>query len=409
MIMRHSHKIAFFLFILILYSCDKTLEVSSFTKPLVTINVNKGTQTVGDMKIAIGPLKDYEQDSDVNFAITVSSTSRQLTSFKLVSSSDALSAQSKIIRTDPLGAIDEKGNFAANISSATIYYTYHIDPLVQPLSMVTLQFNFQNDAKYVGTTSHVFRVIKKGSSSGNPLNIITLSPFASYYSVVTMGIGIQDNMNPWSGIRGEGGTSVAQRLGGFYSLEKRMGYRDVNDVIISAFYIDLVGYKTKTTGTKPVLVNNSYYLVSPSDTVILTTTYTGASTTPDVKDLQLRNTIRQMVTTLKADKKGLRKILFKRLDNISGTNQVTPDYFDQLTHDNEFAALLGSVATDGTTFVGPVALNQVYGFVMDDGRKGLFRTSATTGIDWNGLITQVPTPNSGSWVLYGTIKYQNSN
>lgn len=58
----------------------------------------------------------------------------------------------------------------------------------------------------------------------------------------------------------------------------------------------------------------------------------------------------------------------------AGTNPVTAPAFDVLIHDNEFDVLLAGIATSGTTYAGPVGFNEVYGFVIDDGRRGMIRT-----------------------------------
>lgn len=172
-----------------------------------------------------------------------------------------------------------------------------------------------------------------------------------------------------------------------------------------------MGYKTKATGTNPVLVNGQFYLVSPSDTIILTSRFTGAPAVPDTQSLKMRHTIRAMAAVLQSSGKQLRKVLFKRLDNITGANQVTAADFDVLTHDNEFDVLLAGTAASGTTYAGPVGFNEVYGFVMDDGRRGMIRTIAptiqvttTVGGLVPGTIYTIPNPSTGN--LLCTIKFR---
>jgi hypothetical protein len=108
----------------------------------------------------------------------------------------------------------------------------------------------------------------------------------------------------------------------------------------------------------------------------------------------------------------VRKVYFKRLDNISGPNQVTAAYFDMLTHDNEFDTLLSGIQTQASTFTGPIGFDEVYGFVMDNGRRGLIRTISPTiqiTTDVGGLVPgtiySIPTPASANNLLC-TIKYQ---
>jgi hypothetical protein len=397
MVKRHLYKIVLFFFVLNLNSCKKSEVQSVLSKPVIYVDVQKSAIQVGGVKVNTGPLKDYEQDSDVNFKLTVTSGTA-LVNFGLTTTSNANSAMSKIIATDPADAIDAKGVFTKQLNSVVVYYSFHIDPLNAPLTPITLNFTFQNETGYVGFIAFPLTVIKKGSSSGVLLNT----------RVLARGLGIQDNMNRWSGIRSESGTATIDRSGSFYSLEKLVTYRMVEDCILDAASIDLVGYKTKAAGTAPILVTNSYYLVSPSDTVVLTSTYAGASTAPDFKDVQLRNTIRQMAKNVAASGKSLRKVLFRRLDNIAGPNQVTPAYFNQLTHDNEYDTLLAGIASGGVTTIGPMGQDQVYGFVMDDGRRGLLWTWPPTITDANGVTTTYSAPiGSLNQVLFFTIKYQN--
>lgn len=199
--------------------------------------------------------------------------------------------------------------------------------------------------------------------------------------------------------------------GPFYSIDSRNDIAFSKDAIALADKVDFVGYKTKAAGTGPVLANGQFYLVSPSDTVILTSRFTGAPAIPDTQSLKMRNTVRSMAAALQGNGKTLRKVLFQRLDNITGPNQVTAAGFDILTHDNEFDVLLGAIPTSGTTYAGAVGFDEVYGFVMDDGRRGLIRTISSTiqvNTDVGGLVPgtiySIPNPNTGN--LLCTIKFR---
>ncbi|MGV8094009.1 MAG: hypothetical protein AB2L24_19270 [Mangrovibacterium sp.] len=111
---------------------------------------------------------------------------------------------------------------------------------------------------------------------------------------------------------------------------------------------------------------------------------------------------------LKAENKDLRTVYFRRLDDLTGPNKVSPEDFDILTHDNELDALLDGIEEDGLIHAGPMALNQVWGFVMSDGKRGIFRTAPLT-VFLDGTDASVHTPNSNQWKLYGVIKYQSGN
>ena len=396
MVKRHLYKIVLFFFVLNLNSCKKSEVQSVLSKPVIYVDVQKSAIQVGGVTVNTGPLKDYEQDSDINFKLTVTSGT-PMVNFGLTTTSNANSSLSKIIATDPAGAIDAKGVFTKQLTSVIVYYSFHIDPLNAPLTPITINFTFQNETGYVGAIAFPFTVIKKGSTNGVLLNTQLLSN----------GLGIQDNMNRWSGIRSESGTATSGRTGSFYSLEKMLTYRMVEDCILDAANIEFVGYKTKAAGTAPVLVTNSYYLCSPSDTVVLTSTYAGALAAPDFKDVQLRNTIRQMAKTVAANGKSLPRVVFKRLDNITGPNQVTGAYFNQLTHDNEYDTLLAGITNGAVTTIGPMGQDQVYGFQTDDGRRGLIWTWPPTITDANGVTTTYAAPiGSTNQVLFFTVKYQ---
>ncbi|HUS03749.1 MAG TPA: hypothetical protein VMY77_18545, partial [Chitinophagaceae bacterium] len=386
-------------------SCQKIEAVPDVAQPVVRLEVDKGSTTIGNQTVTIGPEKDYEQDSKVYYKLTVSS-SKPLT--KLIVSSTSLNASplSKVVSSEPANVIDANGNFTQNVKEAVILYAYHIDPSVTPLSTVTVSFTFQNEQNYVGLSSHTFSVIKKGSTNGKLLSKIEMQ-FSVYNRE---GIGTQDNLDLASGVKLVAG-EVMKNRGPFYSIESRNDIAITSDAIALADKIDIVGYKTKAAGTNPVLTNGQFYLVSPSDTIILTSRFTGAPAIPDTQSLKMRNAIRAMAAVLKSSGKTLRKVLFKRLDNITGPGQVTAAAFDILTHDNEFDVLLAGVAASGTTYAGPVGFDEVYGFVMDDGRRGMIRTisptiqvTTTVGGLVPGTIYTIPNPNTGN--LLCTIKFR---
>ena len=322
-------------------------------------------------------------------------------------------------------------------------------------------------------------------------------------------------------------TSMPQRRGAYFSIEYRSDFWKASDAIVCASKVDLVGYLATSSRTNDAaIVEDQWYLVSPSDTVMLTSTYAGSlisnitltggaktgthtanitvngvtklatfvtglpktasnfvaankaaylaagvdltnptgavmafraindgvgfgsqskvttvkgtlsgiddygnvplsiADTIDIGDIGVANktyaadkwmriTMREMVKKLKGQGKSLRKVYFKRLDNSTGPDNVTPEYYDLLTHDNEFDVLLGNVVAEGNTVGGPMSLNQVWGFVMDDGRRGLIRTSPfyakrdATDVGETGLgLDVVVYPNILPYSLYCTIKVQ---
>jgi hypothetical protein len=405
MIPKIAYVPVFLIWIVTLNSCQKREAAPDVSQPLVKLNVDKASMQVGGQTIAVGPEKDYEQGSDVVYQLTVSS-SRPLSKLIVKTSSGNVSPLSRVVKSLPENAVDANGNFTQNLKEAVVYYAYHIDTTVMPLSSVTATFTFQNEDKYIGSNTHTFSVIKKGSTNGKPLKVIDM-PFSLYNS---SGIGTQDNLDLASYIKLTTG-ELRKNRGPFYSMGARMDIEVSNDAINMADRVDFVGYKTKSAGTNPVLTGGKFYLVSPSDTVILTTTYGGASATPDVQSLIMRNTIRTMASKLAGEGKTLRKVFFKRLDTLTGPNQVTAAYFDMLTHDNEFDTLLAGITADAQTYTGPVGFDQVYGFVMDDGRRGLIRTISPTiqiTTDVGGLVPgtiySIPDPSTGN--LLCTIKFQ---
>ncbi|MXV17661.1 hypothetical protein [Hufsiella ginkgonis] len=494
-------KLSYLIFILsgaLLYACTKENDTAEITKPLVVMDVAKDTVTVGGTSVIVGPLKDYEQASDVVYKFTVT-TEKPLTKFFVSSSSDAVSQLSKVLKTEPENAIDATGKFTTSLKNVTVYYSYRIDPLVPAASNVTLSFNFQNEDNYVGIISHSFTVIKAGSTSGKPLRVLDL-PFA--YKV-QRGIGTQDNFNIVSGIRGEANVRLSNRRAPFYSTELFMDLGWVpEDVYANVDKIDFVGFRPRFASTSPALTVGQFYLVSPSNIPVLTHTYPGSATIvmqlvgtsgsgeitaagltrpvtfttnlnttatnfvnankaaytalglnlttsganmtwtvvttnpavnyanatfvnktgdlagnqfsasgnnqlSDIKVVQMRETVNKMAAMAQASGVPLRTVYFKRLDNISGPNRVTPEYFGTLTHDNEFAALTAGIQAEGKTAIGPLSFNEVYGFVMSDGRKGLIKTTANTYFNTlTNATAPVDAPSSGDFVLYCTIKIQ---
>lgn len=478
------------LLISFLGGCAKIANVPDVSQPIITQYVQNSVMIVGGDTIRTGPAKAYEQGSAVVYKLTVSSK-QPLTKFTVTTTSDNVSLSSKIIKTVPANAIDSLGNFKANITNVVVYYSYVIHPQVAPQTVATVTFTFQNSSNYVGTSSNTFTVIKQGSTSGKLLTIIDMPALNGILPNGVQGIGIQDNMDLVDGIRSANGVDPSYSKGSFYSISLRTDFPFTADAITNADKVDFAGYLTKYAGTNPVLSNNGFYLVSPSDTVVLTSTYAGATATTialvgssgtanitvggitktatyvtsttqtatnfvtanaaaysaagltltsnaanlvwvakspsigfghgtivntggtlDGNEVRLPKndleaaTIRQMSVNLKAAGKALHKVYFQRLDNITGANQVTPAYFDQLTYDNEFNTLLGGVAAANHTNIGPVGLGQVYGFVIDDGRRGLIKTSATLVLNSAGASVAAPQPNAGKFVLFCTIKVQ---
>lgn len=405
MIKRLLYASVFILGTMAFNSCQKIEAVPDVNQPVVRLEVDKGSTLIGSQTVTIGPEKDFEQESDVFYKLTVSS-SKPLTKLIVNSTALTVSPLSRVVKTYPENVIDANGDFTKKVNEVVVLYAYHIDPSVTPMSIITVGFTFQNEQNYIGLSSHTFTVIKKGSTNGKLLTTIVMQ-FNVYNRE---GIGTQDNLDIASGIKLTTG-EVMKNRGPFYSIDSRNDIAASNDAIALADKIDLVGYKTKGTGTNPVLVNGQYYLVSPSDTVILTSRYTGAPAIADTQSIKMRNTIRSMAAVLQANGKTLQKVMFMRLDNVIGPNQVTAAGFDILTHDNEFDVLLAGISTGGTTYAGPVGFDQVYGFVMDDGRRGLIRTISPTiqvTTDVGGLVPgtiySIPNPSAGN--LLCTIKYR---
>ncbi|MDB5015126.1 MAG: hypothetical protein JWQ25_3328, partial [Daejeonella sp.] len=335
-------------------------------------------------------------------------------------------------------------------------------------------------------TTHTFNVIKQGSTSGKRLLVIDM-PGNSLIPIA--GIGSQDNLDNMSGTRTPGTGNGPYKKGPFYSLASRTDITYSSDALMNIPNIDFVGYRAKSAGISPlVLTNGEFYLVSPNDTTMLTSTYAGSTVTTialvgssgtanitvdgvtktatyvtsttqtatnfvtanaaaysaagytltssaanliwsaknpnmgsktgkianvtgtlsgtqirDEKNDLLASVIRQMTSSLPVGQT-LKKVYFKRLDNITtdaNQTRVTSTYFDQLTHDNEFDVLLNGIQAGGRTIAGPIGYNQVYGFVMEDGRRGLIKVTPS-------VIGTFPVslPTAGNGVLYGSIKFQ---
>lgn len=89
-------------------SCDD--EENEFSQPVIDCLIDKVSVEVGNEMIEIGPRKEFEQDSEVIYKLSVVS-SRDLAKFIVSSSSDAFSKDSRVLKTVPADVIDEEGNF----------------------------------------------------------------------------------------------------------------------------------------------------------------------------------------------------------------------------------------------------------------------------------------------------------
>ena len=495
------------LWVVVFSSCTKIEPLPDVAQPIVRQYSKYETIVIGDTTITTGALKDYEQDSKVIFKITVTSGSN-LSKFYVTTTSDSISGLSRVLRTVPENVLDASANFIKKLNSVVIYYAYHIHPSVSPFSIPNVTFNLVNEMQYIGTASQKFTVIKKGSTEGKLLTVIDM-PYSLKHGIGTQVYGLDYRVgfnNDWMD---------ARRSGPFYSIELRNDIRKSTDALTCADKIDFVGYLANSSRKNdPTITLNNYYLVSPSDTVLLTSTYAGSviaqitmsggatgqtanitvngvtklatyatSTTVTatnfvsankaaylaanvdltsslavlnfsalkdgvgfntrttivaganstlygndlmsvdlatyegasiLKDVLLRQTIRAMAGKLKSEGKSLRKSYFKRLDNSTGPDKVTPAYFDLLTYSNEFDVLLKDVITGGKTYAGPVQLDQVWGFVLDDGRRGMIRTSPSiANTEYSLFATPFPVtvvqPNqndNSSYNMYCTIKIQ---
>lgn len=513
-------------------ACEKITPLPDVAQPIINRYSVKDTIVIAGSTIITGPLKDYEQDSEVNYKLTVTSNSI-LTKFFVTTTSDAVSKESRILRTEPQDAIDTSGNFLVSLNSVVVYYAFHIHANVPIGSSPVVTFNFQNVKIYTGTSSETFTVIKTGSTLGKRLTMINL-PWAYRFK---SGIGSQSGIDWLMGYRTS--QSYPQRRGPFFSLEYAVDIWRSADAITAANHIDIVGYipRAPRTNDPGIMYYQGstngpfWYFVSPSDTTLLTYTYAGAevariafsgsgtgsqvnitvngvtktatyatSTTvtatnfvtankaayaavginlsnmtfsltngvpvasavlsfqaindlgggfgtptktitvgtgtfyandqlstglPDnpymvssyanglEANIAMRYTIRTMAKSLSSQGNHLRKVYWKRLDNLPNTapDYVSVGYYGLLTHDNEFDKLLGPTQTAAKTYGGPVGLNQVWGFVADDGKRGLIRTSPTSDYDdalkvgSAATMGNVPLPNSGSYVLFCQIKW----
>lgn len=175
-------------------SCQKIEAVPDVNQPVVRLEVDKGSTLIGTQTVTIGPEKDFEQESDVFYKLTVSS-SKPLTKLIVNSTALTVSPLSRVVKTYPENVIDANGDFTKKVNEVVVLYAYHIDPSVTPMSTITVGFTFQNEQNYIGLSSHTFTVIKKGSTNGKLLTKIEMQ-FNVYNRE---GIGTQDNLDLASG------------------------------------------------------------------------------------------------------------------------------------------------------------------------------------------------------------------
>ncbi len=259
-------------FVLLLNSCEKGTELPVLSQPQVFKYAAKDTVNSGGTTVVTGPLKDYEQGSDIVYQLKISSA-LPLTKFTISTTTDVFSLSSHIVKTEPENAIDDSGNFAPGIKDVVIYYAYRIDDSILPLTNVTATFTFQNESNYVGLVSDNFMVIKKGSTNGKLLLVQDLS----YLRTDRNGIGTQETFAIIVGNKAEFNVRAQYKRGPFYSLEQN---RDIGaiaaEAVINADKFNFVGYLPRTRGTDPVLNAGQFYLVSPSDTAVLCNAFVGA-------------------------------------------------------------------------------------------------------------------------------------
>ena len=257
---------------LLFCSCQKASELPVLSQPQVFQSTTKDTVDSKGSAVIIGPLKDYEQGSDVVYQLKVSSA-LPLTKFSVSTTSDVFSHASHIIKTEPENAIDASGNFAPGIKEVVIYYAYRIDDSILPLTNVTTAFALQNESNYVGSTSDNFMVIKKGSTNGKLLTVQELS----YLRPDRNGIGTQETFAFIVGNKAEFNSRAQYKRGPFYSLEQNRDLGTIaNEAVLNADKFNFVGYFPRTKGTNPVLNASQFYLVSPSDTAVLANAFVGA-------------------------------------------------------------------------------------------------------------------------------------
>src|SRR5688572_24938359 len=108
----------------IISSCQKIEAVPDVSQPTVRLEVDKGSTSIGNQTVTIGPEKDYEQDSKVYYKLTVSS-SKPLTKLIVNSTSVNVSPLSQVVSSEPANVIDANGNFTQNVNEVVVLYAYH--------------------------------------------------------------------------------------------------------------------------------------------------------------------------------------------------------------------------------------------------------------------------------------------
>jgi hypothetical protein len=517
--------------LMLLGACAMDNDTPDFAQPYIDLEVERKAVSVDGQTVNVGPEKDYEQDSDVTYQLTVSSE-KKLSKLLVATSADAIDlVNSKILRTVPANLIDKDGNFTQAVNDAVIYYQYRIHTAVPPGTRETVTFTAMDEFNHAGSVSKTHSVIKKGSTQGRLLNVIDMS-YVNQQRGIAMGM--QSNLHYDEAEWGYNpDRSYAENRGPFFSLKHGMDIQFGVDAIAMADDIDFVGYMVLNdvlaSANIAPLVNNAAYLVSPSDSLMLYSAFVGSipyrvafmatvppnsinpetelpiantplyipkleltyagitkvmqfyrdnNTTvsafragatnppgtwpappqpgylqeyrdagieinatgnrlefrilkpfagyepPTWKSLEggmdasiqegrvyhknniLRQIMMEMYQKLRSEGKTVKVVKFLRLDNRDDASQVTPEYFDQLTHDNELDVLLAEVEKSGDIRTGTLALNQVYGFVSSDGKRGLIRTSVAEITGNNGSVMVVPAPNGGQNNVYGMIKFQ---
>jgi hypothetical protein len=394
---------------LLIFSCKKQEGLPEVTFPTVSYSVNNETIQVNNTSIVVGPSKIYEQDSYVVYKLTLGAE-KSLKQLRAEVSADYIALDSKVIASEPAGVCTEVGDFTSNVKQAVVYYQLHIHPLVKPQSKITVTFSVLDNKSYQMKQPHTFTVVKKGSSAGKAFRTFymltgTQESLRLEVPTVTGGSPIVFNADNLSNV------------GQYFSLDIRTSFSQPSDALRNSDKIDWIGYKyqdvpftspnwalgltvsTVRTNTVPAY-ENGWCFVSPYDTVTLVTDtlrmgyyLAGYSNLP----LPTPNpfTVGTLISRYLAYNQSYGALVYmaRNVSKFKVKNKVqfkklllTPDEFDQFSHDNEVATLAQNSTYAWDYKTRRLQPDDVYAFRRADGSMGMFKVTYVPLSTYNAVI-----------------------
>ena len=382
---------------LLMLACQKEKGLPVITFPTVSYSVKPENVTINNTMIVTGPSAIYEQGSYVVYKLTLTAAS-SIKQMRVQVLADYIALDSKVIATFPANLCDSIGNFTTEVTEAVVYYRLHIHPLIVPNSTVKVTFSVLDNDLYRMEQSNSFKVIKSGSSAGKQFNLFFVM------------VGTQEALKAAFEVPQATGNGPyvynaenVSNLGNYFSLDRRVCYAYPSDALRNSDKVDWIGYRymdvplvsgnwalgetVKTVRTTSVPAYQvGWAFVSPYDTATLVTDtlrmgyYLAANyrlplpAAPPVVG-KLISTYLAYQTSYGALCKLAQTVKkFPVKNNVQFKKiSLTPEQFDQTSHNNELSALTAGSPNAWAPKTKPLQPDEVYAFKRADGTMGMFK------------------------------------